>query len=294
MERLERIWREHEDAVRRLLIRLSGSADTTEDLVQETYLRARAGFGGYRGGDSRAWLSAIARNTFLTHSARQRQRDQLLRWTHEAERGISDDLLLSLEMRRAVTDLAPSLRAAVVMRYYEELSYSEIAARLHCPVGTAKWRVHQAVAKLQETLGVTREEVTAVATRSLKEDVLAQLHLPRLRFSVQPGNCDPAVCEALQVAVTEVYGSSPQITKGANYLVCGRYCMTQPVVDNMVVAPSGKATGYHAFVSPGEGEFELYCHVIEAAPGPHHTLTIIVFPPSGECWLNHVALEGEG
>jgi len=294
MERLEHIWEEHEAAVRRWLSRLSDNADTAEDLAQETYLRARAGFGRYRGGDARAWLCAIARNVFLTHSARRKRHEQLLERRHAAGRGIGDDLLLSLEVRRAVSELAPPLRAAVVMRYYRELSYREVAASLGCPLGTAKWRVHQAVAKLQEALGVTREEVTAVATRSLKEDVLAQLQLPRLRFSVQPGNCDPAVCEALQVAVTEVYGSSPEITEGANYLVCGRYCMTQPVVDSMVVAPSGKATGYHAFVSPGEGEFELYCHVIEATPGPHHTLTIIILPPSGACWLNHVVLEGEG
>jgi len=68
---LERMWETSREYVRRLLISLTRDIDLADDMLQETYLRARDGFAGYRGGDGRAWLTAIAKNVFYTHARRK-------------------------------------------------------------------------------------------------------------------------------------------------------------------------------------------------------------------------------
>ena len=298
MQTLEPIWDANRDYVRRLLARLTGSADLADDLVQETYLRARAGIAGYRGGDSRAWLATIARNVFLAHTRRESARREVpVKGDVGSELSSLPDaqhLLSKIELHDEVVRLAGPLRTALVMKYYGGLTYAEIARYQHCPLGTAKWRVSAAVSKLQDAFGVGRKEVTAMASRSLKEDVLSQLDLQPLRFSLQDGSCEQTLRKALRVTVTEVFGSSPRITDGSNYLVCGRYWMRHPVVDSMVLAATGKTTGYHAFVSPGEGAFELYAHVVEATPGRHDLLTIRVFPDGGDCSIAAIRLRPPG
>jgi DNA-directed RNA polymerase specialized sigma24 family protein len=47
----------------------AGDGQDPEDLVQETYLRAYAGFGSYRGGNTRAWLAAIWRHRSRSRSS---------------------------------------------------------------------------------------------------------------------------------------------------------------------------------------------------------------------------------
>src|SRR5260370_2646685 len=51
-----------------------GEGQDPEDLVQETYLRAYAGFGSYRGGNTRAWLAAICLNAARSQARRRRRR----------------------------------------------------------------------------------------------------------------------------------------------------------------------------------------------------------------------------
>ena len=50
------------DVVWQVARQAAGEGQDPEDLVQETYLRAYAGFGSYRGGTPRAWLAAICLN----------------------------------------------------------------------------------------------------------------------------------------------------------------------------------------------------------------------------------------
>ena len=74
MHSLETIWERHNSYVRRFLVRLAGDVDLADDLLQETYLRARSGLSAYRGGDAKAWLAAIARNVFYAHARRKASR----------------------------------------------------------------------------------------------------------------------------------------------------------------------------------------------------------------------------
>ena len=62
------------DVVYQVARQAAGPGQEPEDLVQETYLRAYAGFGSYRGGNTRAWLAAICLNAARSESRRRRRR----------------------------------------------------------------------------------------------------------------------------------------------------------------------------------------------------------------------------
>src|SRR5215467_5517061 len=63
----------HLDVVYQVARRTAGDGQDPEDLVQETYLRAYAAFGSWRGGNTRAWLAVICLNAARS-AARQRRR----------------------------------------------------------------------------------------------------------------------------------------------------------------------------------------------------------------------------
>src|SRR6187399_898761 len=72
-ERFERTFLPHLRAAYNLARWLTGSDQDAEDVVQEAYLRAVRFFGGYRGGDSKAWLLTIVRNACYTGRHRMRE-----------------------------------------------------------------------------------------------------------------------------------------------------------------------------------------------------------------------------
>lgn len=158
-EELATMWVENSDSLRRLLISFTRDIDLAEDLLQETYIRAQQGFDGYAGRNSRAWLSAIARNAFYTHFRRKPyacERTQLD--ADPVEQGVepgSDPHLDVLSLRDAVSKLTPSLRSALMLKHYAGFTYDEIASKSLCPVGTAKTRVRTALGKLRLSLGLS-------------------------------------------------------------------------------------------------------------------------------------------
>src|SRR5215471_18483747 len=64
----------HVDVVYQVARHAAGTGQDPEDLVQETYLRAFAAFGSYRGENTRAWLAAICLNAARSEARRRRRR----------------------------------------------------------------------------------------------------------------------------------------------------------------------------------------------------------------------------
>src|SRR5215468_2766967 len=64
----------HLDTVWQVARQAAGDGQDPEDLVQETYLRAYAGFGSYRGENARAWLAAICLNAARSQARWRRRR----------------------------------------------------------------------------------------------------------------------------------------------------------------------------------------------------------------------------
>ena len=141
-----------------------------EDVVQESYLRALKYFSGYHGGDSRAWLLTIVRNTSYNWLQQNRSRElmnpiddatEALAATADANpemvllQRIDQDLL-----RQALTELPIEFREVVILREMEGLSYKEIAALAELPIGTVMSRLARARARLQQRLaGQLNQEI---------------------------------------------------------------------------------------------------------------------------------------
>lgn len=135
--------------------------DDAEDVVQESYLRAFRFFAGYHGGDSRAWLLTIVRNTSYDWLRQNRSRELTEPINDEIDE-IEDEavnpeaLLIQSEhseaLRAALDELPIEFREIVILREFEDLSYKEIAAIADVPIGTVMSRLARARKRLQQLL----------------------------------------------------------------------------------------------------------------------------------------------
>jgi RNA polymerase sigma-70 factor (ECF subfamily) len=132
-----------------------------EDVVQEAYLRAYRFFSGFHGGDGRAWLLRIVRNTCYTWLEKNRPAERHTPF-EEGKHGIAaqhsepDAALLAVEnrelLRGALEELPAEYREAIVLRELEGLPYKDIAAVAGVPLGTVMSRLARARERLHEAL----------------------------------------------------------------------------------------------------------------------------------------------
>jgi RNA polymerase sigma-70 factor (ECF subfamily) len=130
-----------------------------EDVVQEAYLRAYRFFDAYHGGDFRAWLLTIVRNTCYTWLQQNRKPFVLLDEEMaelDAAKSNPETLLLrnidATQLRQAIEELPLEFREAIVLRDLEGMSYKEIAAIACAPLGTVMSRLARARDRLQAKL----------------------------------------------------------------------------------------------------------------------------------------------
>jgi RNA polymerase sigma-70 factor (ECF subfamily) len=151
----------HMDAAYNLARWLLRNETDAEDVVQEAYLRAFSHFAGFRGGDGRAWLLAIVRNTCydrLKQNGSLGQNTDFDEAVHSASRQTSDpEALFILEeraelVRESLAELPAEDREVLVLRELEELSYREIANIVGIPLGTVMSRLSRARQRLQQRL----------------------------------------------------------------------------------------------------------------------------------------------
>lgn len=132
----------------------------TEELTQETFVRAWRGLPGFRTGEPfRPWLMRIAVNQVVSH---RRRRFLAVVPLPETDRGlprseVSPESTAILaddagRIRRAIAELPDDQRRAVALRYYADLSIPEIAGATGWPEGTVKSRLHRALEKMRTVL----------------------------------------------------------------------------------------------------------------------------------------------
>ena len=155
------LYERHRDAVFRFAYRMLGLAAQAEDVTQDCFLslmRRPEGFDESRA-TLRTYLLAAVRNLSLKSLRRLGQEIALEDVTEEPSRGETEEPLrklldeeLAFEVRRAVANLPPLQREALVLFEYEELSLKEIAVVVETDVGTVKARLHRARARLKREL----------------------------------------------------------------------------------------------------------------------------------------------
>jgi RNA polymerase sigma-70 factor (ECF subfamily) len=149
---------ENQDALFAFLLRMCGDLHQAEDLMQETFVRAIRAAAHYKPRAAvRTWLFSIAANLVRDQWRRQRVRGavSLTEYIAMAADSPEEAVLRRLGNRRvrvAILTLPMEQRAAIVLRYFHELSYQEIAEALVCPVGTVRSRIHNGMSRLRELL----------------------------------------------------------------------------------------------------------------------------------------------
>ena len=163
---------EHMPALYAAALRMTRNPSDAEDLVQETYLRAYRGFGGFQEGTNlKAWLYRILTNTYInSYRAKKRRPDEteldevedlyLYRRIGGLEaamagRSAEDELLdrfTDTEVKAAIEALPENFRLAVLLADVEGFSYKEIADILDIPIGTVMSRLHRGRKALQKRL----------------------------------------------------------------------------------------------------------------------------------------------
>ena len=153
-------------------LRMTRNPADADDLVQETYLRAFRGFGGFQEGTNlKAWMYRILTNTYInSYRAKQRRPDEtdldevedlyLYRRLGGLEaarsgRSAEDELMDTFseaEVKTAIEELPENFRMAVLLADVEGFSYKEIAEILDIPIGTVMSRLHRGRKALQKAL----------------------------------------------------------------------------------------------------------------------------------------------
>jgi RNA polymerase sigma-70 factor (ECF subfamily) len=147
---------EHYTALYRYAYRLSGSSADAEDLTQEAFCKAQLNLAQLREPDrAKAWLFIILRNAYLHRLRADRQ-----------ERCVSLDGVGELaepspeplppvdpeQLQHALDELPEIFRTPVILYYFEDFSYRDIAEQMDLPLGTVMSRLARAKAYLRERL----------------------------------------------------------------------------------------------------------------------------------------------
>ena len=168
----ERDAMEHLPGLFQAALRMTRNQAAAEDLVQETYLRAYRGYGGFQEGTNlRAWLYRILTNSHINDYRKQQRRpdetdlddfEDFLLFRRlggleavEAGRSAEDVVLSGITddaVKDALESLSESYRIAVLLADVEGFSYREIADILDVPIGTVMSRLHRGRKALQAAL----------------------------------------------------------------------------------------------------------------------------------------------
>jgi RNA polymerase sigma-70 factor (ECF subfamily) len=163
-------------------LRMTRNHSDAEDLVQETFAKAYAGFHQFQPGTNlRAWLHRILANTFINSYRKKRREpiqdlgtefsedwqtgnDPLTPPVRSAEAEALDRLADS-DILRALRDLPEEFRVAIYLADVEGYPYKQIAEMMGTPIGTVMSRLHRGRAKLRTKLAAY-EPRRALATTS--------------------------------------------------------------------------------------------------------------------------------
>ena len=149
---------------------LTGNAADAEDVVQDACIKAHAGMAGYAGGNPRAWLLTIVRNTAYTWISRNRPRARMavgdlgdldeMAAAHGTsvpdEEGPEASLIAKADtaaLEAAIAALPQPFRETLVLRDINGFSYRDIGAMLSVPIGTVMSRLARARGLLASELG---------------------------------------------------------------------------------------------------------------------------------------------
>jgi RNA polymerase sigma-70 factor, ECF subfamily len=171
--------RRYGDGVLGYLCHMTGNRDQAEDLFQETFKRVHEKAHTFRGNGFKNWLFTIATRVTIDGVRRRKRQvaislnpgndgeeaneSPLAAVADENAANPADELLRQEQkeqVRRAIASLPTGQRAALLLAYYQQLSYREVAQALGCSVGAVKTQMSRALAtlaqRLPDSIGATK------------------------------------------------------------------------------------------------------------------------------------------
>lgn len=138
--------------------RLTGNKDLSDELLSELFVKLVEKITSFEGGTFEGWLFRIASNIFNDH-LRSKQRKKKLLDVHkqhiesqatEPKKSDNEQFdILQTQLERMDTDT----RELIMLRFYSELSFKEIAKMRSEPIGTTLAKLHRGLKKLRELMG---------------------------------------------------------------------------------------------------------------------------------------------
>lgn len=139
--------------------RLTGDRSLSDELLSELFVRLVEKIGTYKGGSFESWLFRIGANIFHDYLRSRKRRQKLLESRRSElefqtpEPRISDakdDQLDRLQVQ--LSRLDDDTKELIMLRFYSELSFKEIAEARSEPIGTALSKLHRGLKKLRELM----------------------------------------------------------------------------------------------------------------------------------------------
>jgi RNA polymerase sigma-70 factor (ECF subfamily) len=153
---VERLVDEHYAALYRYAYRLTGSAADAEDLTQEAFCKAQRNFGQLRDpARAKPWLFSILRNAYLHRARAERGRACVpLDGAGDVAEAPPEPLpeVDPERLQRALDELPEAFRTPIILYYFEDFSYRDIAEQMDLPLGTVMSRLARAKAHLRGRL----------------------------------------------------------------------------------------------------------------------------------------------
>ncbi len=139
-----RLMEAYRSPICRFLFHLTGDRELSEDLAQETFLKAWLGIGSFRAAARfSTWLFRIAHNVYYDHRRSHRPTEPLDVRHPAAETGFAN-----LDLAQALGVLKQEERIAMLLFYMEDQPVGKIAKIMHCPPGTVKSHLHRGKKRL--------------------------------------------------------------------------------------------------------------------------------------------------
>jgi RNA polymerase sigma factor (sigma-70 family) len=172
----EQIVRQHWRKVFNIAYKFTAKHDEAEDLTQDVFLKIFKSLNTFdRRANFQTWLVSVSRNLCIDHyRSVRKERETIDRDVDAGELSpVAQTVspIAALEhrdrvelLKKALHQLPPALREAVLLRDIQELSYQEIAERQHLPEGTVKSRINRGRTELARQIRRLRDELeTGVA-----------------------------------------------------------------------------------------------------------------------------------
>ncbi|WP_067475488.1 RNA polymerase sigma factor SigE [Dietzia timorensis] len=155
-----RIVADHGDRVYRLAFRLTGNAQDAEDLTQDAFIRVFKSLDRYKPGTFEGWMHRIVTNLFLDQVRRKArirmdalpEDQERLPSGHSGPEQVVVGETFDPVLQRALDNLPPDYRAAVVLCDIEDLTYEQVGRILGIKMGTVRSRIHRGRAALRAEL----------------------------------------------------------------------------------------------------------------------------------------------